>query len=91
MSASFPSRQYATLGPSDSVSQKATPNTIYTPASANFPYTPASAATTDTEAPSINESEKGGNPFNFQPVAYMPGQSQLKQAVRSSPRYMIAH
>src|SRR5690349_12440377 len=52
MSATFPSRQYATLAPSDSISQKASPS-LYTPASGTFPHTPASAVTTDTEAPSL--------------------------------------
>ena len=84
MSATFPSRQYAALGPSDSVSQKASPNMAYTPASGTFPYTPASAATTTTEAPSLSGSENVRNPFNFQPMAYQPGLAQAKQNVRLS-------
>ncbi|KAF1947706.1 hypothetical protein EJ02DRAFT_461267 [Clathrospora elynae] len=73
MSATFPFKQYATLGPSDSISQRASP---YTPACATFPYTPASAAS-DTEGPSISGTENL-NPFNFQSVAYQPGQPQAK-------------
>jgi hypothetical protein len=79
MSATFPSKQYATLGPSDSVSQRASPATLYTPASATFPYTPASAAsgTMDLDVPSMSGSENL-NPFNFQSVAYQPGRPQTK-------------
>ncbi|KAF1842145.1 cation efflux family protein-like protein [Cucurbitaria berberidis CBS 394.84] len=81
MSATFPSRQYATLAPNDSISQRPSPSTIYTPASATFPYTPASAAsgTNDTDALSLNGSENGRNPFNFQPVPYQPERTQAKQ------------
>lgn len=83
MSATFP--QYATLKPSDSVSQRATPATLYTPASATFPYTPASAMSgTDTDAPSMSGSENTQNPFNFQSVTYQPGRPQAKQNVRRS-------
>jgi hypothetical protein len=83
MSATFPSKQYATLGPSDSVSQRASPATLYTPASATFPYTPASDSTMNLDAPpSINGSENP-NPFNFQSVAYQPGRPQTKANVRS--------
>lgn len=88
MSATFPSKQYATLGPSDSVSQRATPTTLYTPASATFPYTPASAMSgTDTDVPSMSGTENARNPFNFQSVAYQPGRPkqnvrQLLQTVR---------
>ncbi|KAH9871782.1 hypothetical protein J1614_006039 [Plenodomus biglobosus] len=80
MSATFPHKQYATLGPGDSVSQMASPNTLYTPASATFPYTPASAAsgTPNTEAQSMSGSDNA-NPFNFQSVAYQPGRPQAKQ------------
>ncbi|OAL49658.1 cation efflux family protein-like protein [Pyrenochaeta sp. DS3sAY3a] len=79
MSATFPSRQYATLAPSDSISQKASPS-IFTPASATFPYTPASGASgNDTDAPSLSGSENVQNPFNFQPVTYQPGRPQVKQ------------
>lgn len=87
MSATFPSRQYATLAPSDSVSQKASPNPTYTPASATFPYTPASAAsgTNDTDAPSLSGSENARNPFNFQSVTYQPGRPQAKQNVCGCP------
>jgi hypothetical protein len=78
MSATFPSKQYATLGPSDSASQRATPSTIYTPASATFPYTPMSAAsgTNDTE-----NSDTVRNPFNFQPTSYAPDRPQPNKAV----------
>lgn len=84
MSATFPSMQYATLGPSDSVSQRPSPSTNYTPASATFPYTPTTVATetTDGEGPSRSGSEDP-SPFNFQPVAYQPERSQAaKQNVR---------
>jgi hypothetical protein len=86
ISATFPSKQYATLGPSDSVSQRASPATMYTPASATFPYTPMTAAsgTTDAEGLSVNGSENR-NPFNFQSVAYQPGRPQSKTNVRHSP------
>lgn len=85
MSATFPSDRYATLGPSDSLSQRATPSTVYSPTSATFPYTPASAAsgTTDTDAPSLSGSENVRNPFNFQPVSYMPGRPQANKSVRT--------
>ncbi|KZM22921.1 cation transmembrane transporter [Ascochyta rabiei] len=80
MSATFPSKQYATLGPSDSVSQRATPTTLYTPASATFPYTPASAMSgTDTDVPSISGTQNARNPFNFQSVTYQPGRPQAQQ------------
>jgi hypothetical protein len=74
MSATFPSKQFATLGPSDSVSQRATPTTQFTPASATFPYTPTSTASgmNDVEGP-----EKARNPFNFQPVSYAPAGPQM--------------
>lgn len=90
MSATFPSRQYATLAPSDSISQKASPS-IFTPASATFPYTPASAAsgTNDTDAPSLSGSENVQNPFNFQPVTYQPGRPQVKQNVPSPSRSCV--
>jgi hypothetical protein len=85
MSATFPSKQYATLlGPSDSVSQRASP-AMYTPASATFPYTPATATSgmTDTDGPSLSGSDNAPNPFNFQSVAYQPGRPQAKPNVRS--------
>ncbi|KAL6711203.1 cation diffusion zinc membrane transporter Zrg17 [Coniothyrium glycines] len=80
MSATFPSKQYAILGPSDSVSQRASP-AMYTPASATFPYTPATinSGMNDTERPSLSGSEDVRNPFNFQSVAYQPSRSQPKQ------------
>lgn len=82
MSATFPSKQYATLGPSDSVSQRATPTTLYTPASATFPHTPASAMSgTDTGTTSMSGTENARNPFNFQSVTYQPGRPQAKQNV----------
>jgi hypothetical protein len=86
MSASFPDR-YGTLAPSDSGSQKATPSTIYSPMSAGFPpYTPVSATSeiNETKAPSLSGSDVGQNapnPFNFQPVSYMPAKPQNKQVV----------
>lgn len=80
MSATFPSKQFATLGPSDSVSQRGTP-TLYTPASATFPYTPASIMSgTDVDAPFMSGTEGARNPFNFQSVTYQPGRP--KQNVR---------
>jgi hypothetical protein len=81
MSATFPPKQYAALGPSDSVSQRASPATLYTPASATFPHTPATigSSTTDAEGGAENP-----NPFNFQPVAYQPGRPQAKGNVRAS-------
>jgi hypothetical protein len=88
MSATFPSKQYATLGPSDSVSQRASPATLYTPASATFPYTPASDSTMNLDAPSMNGSENP-NPFNFQSVAYQPGRPQTKANVRSSAQSYV--
>lgn len=78
MSATFPSKQYATLGPGDSVSQRATPTTIYTPTSATFPYTPASAA---SGANDTDSSENVRNPFNFQSVTYAPGRPQTNKSV----------
>lgn len=83
LSATFPSERYGTLAPSDSISQKATPSTVYSPTSATFPYTPATAAsgTSDPEAPSLSGSENVRNPFNFQPVSYMPGRSQGNKPV----------
>lgn len=74
MSATFPSERYGTLAPSDSLSQRASPSTIYSPMSASFPYTPASAMSgaSDAEAPSLSSAGDARNPFNFQPVTYMP-------------------
>ncbi|KAL5416822.1 hypothetical protein PMIN03_001892 [Paraphaeosphaeria minitans] len=74
MSATFPSERYGTLAPNDSLSQKASPSTIYSPMSASFPYTPASAMSgaTDAEAPSLSSAGDARNPFNFQPVVYQP-------------------
>lgn len=86
MSATFPSKQYATLAPGDSISQRASPAVLYTPASATFPYTPASAASgaMDTDGPSLSGSENP-NPFNFQSVTYQPGQPQAKSNVQLPP------
>jgi hypothetical protein len=85
MSATFPSKQFATLAPSDSVSQRATP-TLYTPASATFPYSPGSAMS-GTE---VDSSEASRGPFNFQPVAYAPGRPQaLKQSVCTIHRHQV--
>jgi hypothetical protein len=78
LSATFPSKQFATLGPSDSISQRATPTTLYTPASATFPYTPASTASGMNDAES---SENASNPFNFQSVTYAPGRPQTNKSV----------
>ncbi|KAL5117561.1 cation diffusion zinc membrane transporter Zrg17 [Pleosporales sp. CAS-2024a] len=78
LSATFPSQQFATLGPGDSVSQRPTPTTLYTPASAAFAYTPASATSGMTD---LDSSEGSRNPFNFQSVSYAPGRPQApKQA-----------
>ncbi|KAG9206831.1 Endoplasmic reticulum zinc transporter [Epicoccum nigrum] len=83
MSATFPSKQYATLGPSDSVSQRATPTMLYTPASATFPYTPASIMSgTDVDAPSMSGTESTRNPFNFQSVTYQPGRPKQNDVGR---------
>ena len=83
LSATFPSDRYGTLGPSDSTSQRATPSTVFSPASATFPFTPASAvsAASDIEAPSLSGSENVKNPFNFQPMQYMPGKPQANKSV----------
>jgi hypothetical protein len=81
MSATFPSKQYAALGPSDSVSQRASPAPLYTPASATFPYTPATIASGTTDAEGGVDSS---GPFNFQPVTYQPGRPQAKGNVRAS-------
>ena len=85
MSATFPPERYGTLGPQDSLSQRATPTTIYSPSSATFPYTPASAvsAISENEAPSLSGSEHVPNPFNFQPVSYLPNKPQSNKPVRT--------
>jgi hypothetical protein len=75
MSATFPSKQYATLRPSDSASQRATP--IFTPASATFPH---SAASTMSGAGDV-DAENSAGPFNFQPTTYMPGRPQPGKSV----------
>lgn len=80
MSATFPPERYGTLVPSDSLSQKASPSTIYSPMSATFPYTSASAS--DTEAPSMSSVGDARNPFNFQSVTYMPNKPQGVKNVR---------
>ncbi|KAF2473164.1 cation efflux family protein-like protein [Lindgomyces ingoldianus] len=74
MSATFPSERYGTLAPSDSVSQRPTPSTgsIFSPTGSSFPYSPASAASAASEN-ETSGSENVQNPFNFQPVQYMPG------------------
>ncbi|KAF2200934.1 cation efflux family protein-like protein [Delitschia confertaspora ATCC 74209] len=77
MSATFPSARYGTLaGPNSSASQRPTPSTVYSPTSATFPYSPSSAVggTSEQEQPSSG-SESFRNPFNFQPVQYMPGRT----------------
>lgn len=86
MSATFPSERYGTLAPSDSLSQKASPSTIYSPMSATFPYTPASAMSgvSDSEAPSLSSAGDSRNPFNFQSVTYMPNKPQGPKNVRTS-------
>lgn len=78
MSSTFPSERYATLAPGDSISQKTTPTTVYSPMSPAFPYTPASAAsaTSDAEVPSLSSAGDARNPFNFQSVTYMPNKPQ---------------
>lgn len=92
MSATFPSKQYATLGPSDSVSQRATPTTLYTPASATFPYTPASALSgTDTDTPSMSGTDNARNPFNFQSVTYQPGRSQAAAAAKQNVKHLLLY
>ncbi|KAF2176632.1 cation efflux family protein-like protein [Zopfia rhizophila CBS 207.26] len=78
MSATFPER-YGTLGgPNDSLSQRPTPSTVFSPMSSTFPYSPASAVsgTSENETPSLSGSENVRNPFNFQPAQYVPGQPQ---------------
>jgi hypothetical protein len=84
MSATFASERYGTLGPSDSLSQKASPSTIYSPMSASFPYTPASAVSgaSDAEAPSLSSAGDARNPFNFQSVAYQPNKPPGVKNVR---------
>jgi hypothetical protein len=78
MSATFPTKQFATLGPSDSVSQRATPTTLYTPASATFPNTPASAVSGMDD---MDSSDNTSSPFNFQSVTYAPGRPQTNKSV----------
>lgn len=87
MSATFPSERYGTLGPSDSISQKASPS-IYSPMSASFPYTHASAMSgaSDAEAPSLSNAADARNPFNFQSVAYMPNNPPAVKNVRALHR-----
>jgi len=81
MSAGFPPDRYGTLGPSDSLSQRATPSTVFSPASGTFPYTPASgySGASDNEPASLSGSDNVRDPFNFQPVQYMPGRPQANK------------
>ena len=83
MSATFPPERYGTLGPGDSLSQRTTPNTVFSPASATFPRTPASALSgvSESDAPSLSGSDNAHNPFNFQSVQYMPGRPQASKPV----------
>lgn len=83
MSATFPPERYGTLAPNDSLSQRATPSTVFSPSSATFPYTPASAISggSENETPSLSGSDNPRNPFNFQPVQYMPGRPQANKSV----------
>ncbi|OAL00259.1 hypothetical protein IQ06DRAFT_221316 [Phaeosphaeriaceae sp. SRC1lsM3a] len=74
MSATFPSRQFATLAPGDSVSQRATPTMLYTPASATFPHAPGG---TGSDSNDVDSSDTSRNPFNFQSVTYAPGRPQM--------------
>jgi hypothetical protein len=82
MTATFPSDRYGTLAPNDSLSQRGTPSTVFSPGSSAFPLTPASAATftSETEAASLSGSEHV-SPFNFQSMPYAPSQAAAKQAV----------
>lgn len=84
-SATFPPERYGTLAQNDSVSQRATPTSIYSPASGTFPQTPASlaGAASDNEGPSLSSAENARNPFNFQSVSYMPNKPQGTKNVRS--------
>lgn len=84
MSATFSSERYGTLAPQDSLSQKGTPSTVFSPASAGFPpYTPASAVSgiSENDAVSLSGSDNARNPFNFQPMQYMPGKPQANKPV----------
>ncbi|KAF2115926.1 cation efflux family protein-like protein [Lophiotrema nucula] len=83
MSATFPSERYATLAPNDSLSQRPTPSTVFSPTGSAFPYSPASAisGTSEKDTPaSLSGSEDVRNPFNFQPVQYMPGRPQATKS-----------
>jgi hypothetical protein len=94
MSATFPTDRYGTLAPNDSLSQRPTPSTVFSPQSAAFPQTPASgfSGTSEvTEAACISGSENVRNPFNFQSVQYMPGRPQTNKSVSNSrPLWAIA-
>lgn len=75
-SATFPTDRYGTLGPNDSISQRPTPRTGYSPTSAAFPHTPSSSLNMMTEeTESQTTSDNVQNPFNFQSVQYMPGKT----------------
>ncbi|KAF2267904.1 cation efflux family protein-like protein [Lojkania enalia] len=83
MSATFPPERYGTLAPSDSLSQRPTPSTIFSPASSTFSHSPASAisgASENDAAASLSGSDNARNPFNFQPVQYMPGRPQVNKS-----------
>ncbi|PVH94832.1 hypothetical protein DM02DRAFT_538671 [Periconia macrospinosa] len=76
----------ATFGSLDSLSQRTTPNSLYSPDRASFLPTPATILTggSDNEASSLSgasdNAQNAPNPFNFQPVSYMPAKAQPKQA-----------
>ncbi|KAF2738124.1 cation efflux family protein-like protein [Polyplosphaeria fusca] len=83
LSATFPSERYSTLGPNDSLSQRPTPSTVFSPTSAGFPPSPASAlsGTSENDTPvSLSGSDNVRNPFNFQSVQYMPGRPQANKS-----------
>lgn len=75
LSATFPTERYGTLGPSDSISQRQTPRTGYSPTSATFPHTPSSSLSRTSETEPLTASDNARNPFNFQSVQYMPGKT----------------
>lgn len=81
--------------PTDSLSQRATPSSLYSPDRASFlSTTPATAVTTisENETSPLNAPESAANapnPFNFQPVSYMPAKTPTKQvAVCQHPFYV---
>jgi hypothetical protein len=85
LSATFPPERFGTLGgPNTSISQRPTPSTVYSPANSTFPYSPMSAqsGTSENNTPSMSGSENNvRNPFNFQPMAYVPGKSAASKQV----------